>query len=53
MADNPARLESGRTIAKILSEDKRSRLSRIVIGKALRDPPVVEFFEAKQGLDGG
>ncbi len=43
MADNPARLEAGRTTAQLLREDKRSRLKRIVIGKALRDPPVVEY----------
>ncbi len=45
MADNQARLEAGRTIAQLLHEDKRRHLKRIVIGKALRDPPVVENIE--------
>ncbi len=44
MADNPARLESGRTIAQLPREDKKSRLYRIVIGKALRDPPLGGIF---------
>ncbi|MCP4695035.1 MAG: hypothetical protein GY859_43815 [Desulfobacterales bacterium] len=42
MADTRERLESGRKIAQLLRRDKKSRLNGIVLGKVLRDPPVVE-----------
>ncbi len=45
MADTRPRLEAGQTIAQLLRQDKKNRLSRIVIGKALRDPPVVEYYQ--------
>ncbi|MCP4689886.1 MAG: putative selenium-dependent hydroxylase accessory protein YqeC, partial [Desulfobacterales bacterium] len=47
MADNRARLEAGRTIVQLLLKNKNNRLKRIVIGKALRDPPVVESIETE------
>jgi len=43
MADQPGALKTGRRIAKLLEQEKETRFSRIVIGKALHDEPVSEY----------
>ncbi|MDP2645239.1 MAG: selenium cofactor biosynthesis protein YqeC [Desulfobacterales bacterium] len=43
-ADSPGRVEAGRSIARLLAEDGKNRLNRIVLGKVLREPPVVEYY---------
>ena len=45
MADQPGTLKIGRRIAELLKRGKETRFSRIVIGKALHDEPVSEYYE--------
>jgi xanthine dehydrogenase accessory factor len=45
LSDEPDQLEAGRRIARLLDEHTRPRLERVVIGKTLQDPPIVEYYE--------
>jgi len=45
MADQPGALKTGRRIAGLLKRGKETRFSRIVIGKALHEEPVSEYYD--------
>jgi len=45
MADEQERLAAGRKIAGFLCESEKKDLKRVVIGKALHEPPVVEYYD--------
>ncbi len=47
MADQPGALIAGRRIAGLLKRGKTARFSRIVIGKALHEEPVTEYYDLK------
>ena len=53
MADQPDTLKAGRRIAGLLQRGEQSPFSRIVIGKALGDEPVSEYYDLKQRRDYG
>ncbi len=48
MADNKKLLESGRRIAGILCKTRIEGLKRVVIGRALHEPPVVEYHNVSE-----
>ncbi len=48
MADNQKLVESGRKIAGILCKTRIEGLKRVVIGKALHEPPVVEYHDVSE-----
>ena len=48
MADNQKLLESGRRIAGILCKTGIEGLKRVVIGRALHEPPVVEYHDVSE-----
>ncbi len=49
MADNQKLLESGRRIAGILCKTGIEGLKRVVIGRALHEPAVVEYHDVSEG----
>jgi probable selenium-dependent hydroxylase accessory protein YqeC len=44
-ADQPKRLLTGRSIAALISTQKKAGLNRVVIGQAEHEPPVLEFWD--------
>jgi probable selenium-dependent hydroxylase accessory protein YqeC len=48
MADNQKLVESGRRIAGILCKTRIEGLRRVVIGRALHEPPVVEYHDVSE-----
>ncbi|MBE9504963.1 MAG: hypothetical protein IME96_12385 [Proteobacteria bacterium] len=48
MADNQKLVESGRRIAGILCKTRIEGLKRVVIGRALHEPPVVECHDVSE-----
>lgn len=44
-ADHPGGVEAGRSIAGLLGKPKQDGLKRVVIGQALYEPPVVEYYD--------
>ena len=49
MADNQKLVESGRRITEILCKTRIKGLKRVVIGRALHEPPVVEYHDVSNG----
>ena len=45
LSDERSQLNAGRKIARLLKESDRHSLKRVVIGKALHEPPVVEYYD--------
>ena len=48
MADNKRLVESGRKITDILCKARIEGLKRVVIGRALHEPPVVEYHDVSE-----
>ena len=48
MADNQKLVESGRRIAEILCKTRIEGLNRVVIGRVLHEPPVVEYHDVRE-----
>lgn len=44
-ADSPRNLAAGRQIARLLIQKERCEINRVVIGQALRAPPITEFHD--------
>jgi len=50
-ADDPQRLAAGRRIGRKLTREVKSGLKRVVVGQALFEPPVLEFYDLNVKTD--